>query len=98
GPLYWSVLRFAHRALVPVASASSGRAQYLAATLVKPWLVAGVTTAEVHWLRGAPGRLYRQATSRLDLPSAVACFPSHATNELIVIGSDGVVVRAPVPA
>jgi hypothetical protein len=70
---------------------------YLAATLVRSGLIAGVTESEVHWLSPRFRGLKRSAPTQIALPTAVACFPSHATNELIVVCRDGLLVRVPVP-
>jgi hypothetical protein len=72
---------------------------YLAGTIVRPGFLAGVRKTKIEWLRcgGSSCPFFLVATTPIALPQAVACFPSHATNELIVVCAEGFVVRVPVP-
>jgi hypothetical protein len=71
---------------------------YRAVTIVRPGFVAGVTARDgIHWLRRSGARLVLDSTTWTAFPSAVACFPSEATNELLVVCDGGEVVRLPVP-
>jgi hypothetical protein len=71
---------------------------YRAATIVRPGFVVGVTARDgIHWLRRSGARLVLDSTTWIAFPSAVACFPSAATNELLVVCDGGEVVRLPVP-
>jgi tetratricopeptide (TPR) repeat protein len=100
GIVYWSKLHVGPDDLKVVATNVSVRAEgYLAACLVRPGFVAGVSRAHVDWLRsgGKNFSLAAGAPTRIPLPTALACFPSHATNELIVICRDGAIVRIPIP-
>ncbi len=77
---------------------TSPGAGYRAAAIVRPEFVAGVTARDgIHWLRRSGARLVLDSTTWAALPSAVACFPSAATNELLVVCEGGDVVRLPVP-
>jgi hypothetical protein len=81
-----------------VGRASSVRAEgYLAATIVRADLVAGVSRSHIDWLHTGDRGFVRRSTTRVNLRSAVACFPSPQTRELLVVCRDGVVVRVPMP-
>jgi tetratricopeptide (TPR) repeat protein len=70
---------------------------YLAAAIVRPGLIAGVTRSRIEWLRGGSETSARTTTTEVALPSAVACVPSRRTDELIVICADGFIARVPIP-
>jgi hypothetical protein len=72
--------------------------RYLAAALVGPGLVAGVTADHVDWLRAYVGGFRATGRTPVAIPAAVACFACHETHELIVVCRDGFVVRVPAPA
>jgi hypothetical protein len=98
GTLYWSALRFGDGVLDVVSTNVSVCADgYLAVALVQPGLVAGVARSRIDWLRGGAKNFSLWATTKVELNAAVACFPSHATNELIVVCADGWVERVGVP-
>jgi hypothetical protein len=98
GTLYWSTLKIGRERVEIVGTrASTGEEGYLAGTIVQSRLVAGVTRSTIHWLFPATGGLVARSTTRVALPGAVACFPSHATHELIVVCRDGQLARVPVP-
>jgi tetratricopeptide (TPR) repeat protein len=80
-----------------VVRAVSPRVGYLAAALLGPGRVAAVRRGGIEWLRRERGHLVPWAATRMDLPDAVACFPSPLTNELLVVCRDGWLVRVPVP-
>lgn len=71
---------------------------YLAAAIVRSGLVAGVRKTSIHWLRAGPKSFAPWALTRVAIPSAIACFPCHPTNELVVVCRDGGVVRVDIPA
>ena len=73
---------------------------YLATTLLRSNFLAGVRKSQIEWLRcsDTSSVLTLVSTTPISLPKAVACFPSHPTNELIVVCAEGFVVRVPVPA
>lgn len=79
-------------------ASSSCREGYLAAALLGPGLVAGVTATAVYWLRASADELVLRATSEMKIGRAIAAFPSERTRELIVVTSDGFVVRVAVPS
>lgn len=74
--------------------------RYLAACLIGPGSIAGVAADRVDWLKAvtsAVPKLKIVSSTRADLPSAVACFGSPLTAELLVISSDGLLTRVPCP-
>lgn len=98
GTLYWSSLLFSdHHLQLQSTNASAGDEPYLASTLLRSGFVAGITRSHIDWLRCGRQRFSLIASEKVDLPTAVACFPSAATNELIVVCGDGHVVRVSVP-
>jgi hypothetical protein len=70
---------------------------YLAAAVVRDGLVAGVTRDRIEWLRCGPSKFQLWRASVLAIPSAVACFPSRPTRELVVVTRDGSVARVAIP-
>jgi hypothetical protein len=70
--------------------------RYLAACLVGPRSLAAVYRSGVDWLR-AGAKLAPRGRTAAVLPSAVACFYSPPTNELLIVGADGELTRVPVP-
>jgi len=80
---------------------SASHAKYTAVTIWKSGLLIGVTEANrLYWLR-VSGREVKDWFPPTDLAiptRTVACFPSHATREVIVILANGESVRVPVPA
>jgi hypothetical protein len=98
GTLYWSALQIQGEGVENVTTkAATGDEGYLAATIVRSRLAAGVTRSAIHWLSPAAAGLVARSTTRVSLSGAVACFPSHATHELIVVCRDGQLARVPVP-
>jgi tetratricopeptide (TPR) repeat protein len=98
GTLYWSSLALgAGRLAVSATNASAREEPYLAAAIVHAALVAGVTRSGIDWLRCGRDRFSLVAREELPLTSAIACFPSPATNELIVVCDDGSVLPVVVP-
>lgn len=73
---------------------------YVATAIWKPGRLIGVTTANrICWLRAGSTEMREWAVSvTIPVPSkAVACFPSHKTNEALVLLADGELIRVPVP-
>jgi tetratricopeptide (TPR) repeat protein len=97
GGLFWSKVEIRPDSLRCAATNASADEGYRAATIVRPGLVVGVKSARVHWLRCGSRGFIQQVTSKVSIPSAVACFPSHPTEELVVVCADGLVVRLPIP-
>ena len=65
--------------------------------LVRPGLVAAVQARGVTRFFVDELRLRARPPIRADLADAVACFPSAATGELLVVAGGGDVVRVPIP-
>jgi tetratricopeptide (TPR) repeat protein len=99
GSVYWSALHLGDlEQRGAYATNVSVRAEgYLAAALLRPGFVAGVARRSIDWLRCGPKQFTLHSATKVFLPSAVACFPSHITRELLVVCRDGVVVRVPAP-
>ncbi|SIO62485.1 Predicted outer membrane protein [Singulisphaera sp. GP187] len=90
GALFWAALRFEEGRLDLVASHRLlGAEPSLAATLIRSRLVAAVTATQVEWLRCGADRFNPASSTRIELPSAIACFPCRRTGELIVVSRDG---------
>jgi tetratricopeptide (TPR) repeat protein len=70
---------------------------YLAATVVRPGLVAAVGPARIDWLGVGGAGFKLRGTTRAELRSALACFASQPTRVLVVVGVDGGVAVVPVP-
>jgi hypothetical protein len=92
----WTEVQF-REGTATVARAVSPQTGYLAVALLGPVRVAAVRRNGVDWLRRERGQLLPWTTTALDVPSAVACFHSPMTNELLVVSRDGWLVRVPVP-
>ncbi len=69
----------------------------LAATLVRPGVVAAVTARAVHWFRVVGQGFAQAAVVPEAFPGAVACYPYHPSNELIIVGGDGTISRLAMP-
>jgi tetratricopeptide (TPR) repeat protein len=102
GTLHWSEIavglgetKAEHRTL-----ASRTSVGHRAAAIWKPGMVIGVTAANlVCWLRATrTGFQEWSAPTHIPVPAkAVACFPSHATDEVVIVLADGEAVRLAVP-
>jgi hypothetical protein len=98
GVLNWSRLHFHADRLEVVARSTAAREPgFLAATTVRPSLVAAVAGNRIEWLRGGAPQLTLQAQTAVGIPQAIACFASAPTSELLVIGKDGILERIAVP-
>jgi len=98
GTIHWSQADMGPEHFTVVSTQAVVRAEgYLAAAIVRPGLIAGVSRSHIDWLRGRQTSITPEATMRAALPHAVACFPCSLTEELIVVCQDGVVARVPVP-
>jgi tetratricopeptide (TPR) repeat protein len=98
GTLYWAKVGVGPDAAVEHEAHCLNRPaspRYLAATIVRPRVVAAVSATEIDWLRcGASGPPLRSST-KISFPSAVACFPYASGNELIVVSREGTVACIP---
>ncbi len=72
-------------------------AEYRAATLARAGLIAVVTAKAVEWLRTDGERLVVRKSTPLAVGTALACFPSIPTGEVLVVCRGGFVMRVPVP-
>jgi hypothetical protein len=99
GAVLWAQLEVGMARLRTVAENVAVRdGGYRAATLVRPGLVAAAAPMSVHWL-GAGGKCFvPRGFTWAPLPRAVACFPSPATGEVLVVCTEGSVVRLSIPA
>jgi hypothetical protein len=97
GHLCWSLVQIDAGGRPEVQGTNVRAGPYLAAAVVRPGLVVGVGPGRTDWLR-----IFRNGFTNLTVtpvapPRAVMCFPSHRTRELLVVCSDGYVVRVPEP-
>jgi tetratricopeptide (TPR) repeat protein len=98
GTLYWATFRDDANGLrLTTSCTSADRGGYLAATIVRPGLVAAVARSRIDWLRCGVGRFTASTSTDVALPAAVACFATRRTGELIVACSDGFISRVPIP-
>jgi hypothetical protein len=94
GGLGWAQVRLTRRRVRTVGSAVAALGEpCLAVGLIRPGHVAAVTRRCVYWYRCSNDGLQLTTTSPLTLTEAVACFPHHRGNELIVVGAHGTVAR-----
>jgi len=70
---------------------------YSAAALLRAGFAVGVAPTHVDWIRPRAKGLDVSARTKITLPRAVACFPSPMTGELVIICSNGVLARLPIP-
>jgi hypothetical protein len=96
GCLYWSQIRFDSEDKTEVITISSKCTRdegYLAAAIIKPGYIAGVKRYRVEWLRCSAKELSKKSETKVRISSPVACYPHHATNELLLVSIDGTVGR-----
>lgn len=98
GTLHWAAFQAEDDQLTLLASNTDARlGGYLAAAVVRPGLVVGVTRTRVEWLRCGGDRFSFSFSTELSIPSAVACYASRRTGQLIVVCDDGFIARVPIP-
>jgi tetratricopeptide (TPR) repeat protein len=97
--IHWTELDYSHpEGVVLGGGASNAEWKYIAAALIRPGLLAGVTREGIVWLRRDGHRLQSGGMMTLvPLENAVACAVSLPARELLVICREGVVVRVPLP-
>ena len=78
-------------------NSSGGEHPYVAATLVRPGLLAAVTRRGVTWLRCGSRSFTPIGLVPLPLPAALACFPSPRAGELVVVSGEGALWCLPIP-
>jgi tetratricopeptide (TPR) repeat protein len=97
GRLHWSDLRLQRWGEFSCRTIATPEEGYRAAALLGPGTVAGVKTQRIDWLLCKGNQFSPWAVTRIGIPGAVAAFPSHPTEELIVVCEDGCIVRLPIP-
>jgi hypothetical protein len=96
GHLYFSDLHFEVGRLLDASTmAFSESIPFLAAAVLRSGVVAGVTSKGVHWLLCDARGLKPLGHTPADLPKAVACFRNARGRELLVVTTDGTLVRIP---
>jgi hypothetical protein len=97
GVVRWSLVQYGGNRFFRSLSCVSGADGYRAATIVRAGLVAAVRDEGVDWLRCTSKGFVRMHTTKTSAPPVEACFPSHATRELIVVSADGAITRVSIP-
>jgi hypothetical protein len=97
GAVCWSLLLFYDGVLHNLATHISREVGYRAVTLVRSGLLAAVSPSRIDWLRVGPRGFSLWTSTWLASPQPVACFASLVTNEVLVVCTDGEIVRVPVP-
>jgi hypothetical protein len=98
GTLSWTALETSESSLqVRTRNVNTHPDSYLAATIYRAGHVAAVSRSGIDWLRCGDHRFSLLVRESIAIPDAVACFPSPATSELIVVCRDGEVVPVAVP-
>ena len=98
GAVHWSSLKINDAELIRTSNnISAGETVYAATTLIRAGMVAGVTRSRVDWFRCGPQAFAPIGSTELASPSPLACFPSHRTDELVVVDRDGTLACVPSP-
>jgi tetratricopeptide (TPR) repeat protein len=98
GAVHWSSLKINDVELIRSSiNISAGATAYVAATIIRTRLVAGVTPGRVDWLWSGAQKFARTSSTDLVAFSPLACFPSHRTEELVVVCRDGMLACVPMP-
>jgi hypothetical protein len=79
------------------AQVATTRGGYLAAARAGTDTVVGVSCDRIDWLDRAADRFHVKAKMNVDLPTAVACFPSQRAQETLVVCSDGMITHVAPP-
>jgi hypothetical protein len=94
GLVCWARFEHANGRLGEIRSAATAlREPALAVTVPREGVVIAVTSSAVHWFRAAGNSLRETGSMRPAPANAGACFPHHASNELIVLAGNGTVSR-----
>ncbi len=93
GTLHLSALQFEDGSLDEVTVVVPWSDSCLAATLVRPEVVAAVTRSEVRWLRLGRGGFTVYGSAPLPSSPAVAAFPVGQHDEVLVVCADATVIR-----
>lgn len=97
GTAFWAMLGADGAGLTLLARNVSAAGDALAVGHVLPGQLAVVRPDRVDWLGAGGDRFTPRRSTPIAIPSAVACFPSAATAELVVVCSDGFVARVKYP-
>ncbi|HWE40625.1 MAG TPA: tetratricopeptide repeat protein [Isosphaeraceae bacterium] len=97
GTAFWALFGTDGGGLDLIATHTSREGDYLAVGHVRPGQVAAVRADRVDWLRAGGDRFTTVRSTPISIPSAVACFASLATSELVVVCADGFVARLNFP-
>jgi tetratricopeptide (TPR) repeat protein len=95
GGIGWAQIRPFTADTEPRDSAQLNTSSFRAVALLGPGHVAGVTDQGVCWVRMNNGRP-RQVLQHADVGEVIACFHSPMTNELLMVGPTGDLVRLPI--
>jgi tetratricopeptide (TPR) repeat protein len=95
GALNWCSVRIHHGAHLLANSATTDPSRFLATTLIRPGLVAGITPTRIVWLQRGSEQFAIRSTTPLNAASVVAGFPARASRDLMLVCRDGQVLRVP---
>ncbi len=96
GNIHWASFQLASNHIDLIAHNHSGRLLgYLAATIMRPGLVAGVMATRIHWLRPGGSTFTTSTTKEFDLQATMACCPNRFTDELLLINRHGWIEKIP---
>jgi tetratricopeptide (TPR) repeat protein len=102
GVICWSSLKINESELIRTSNnVSQGETVYLATTLVRPGMVAGVAKGRIDWLRArnldAPNSFAGIASTSISINDPIVCFSAPRTDELAVVCRDGSLICVPIP-
>jgi tetratricopeptide (TPR) repeat protein len=97
GVVHWSSLRINETELVRNANLLSASEGYKATTIVSQRVLAAVSSTGIDWLRCGSTAFVTTSHTPAALHDALACFPSHWSEELAVVRADGSIVCFPMP-
>jgi hypothetical protein len=98
GVVHWSDLKVNENDLIRSSkNASKGETVYLAASLVRPGLVAGVTAGRIDWRRCRSEEFALIGSTTIEISQPIVCFPAMKTEELVVVCLDGTLFCLPIP-
>ena len=97
GIIHWSALKVNDAELIRLSNLASRGEGYLAATLVRPGLIAGVAQSRVDWFRCGPMAFLAAGSAPLEADNPEACFHVPGIEELVVVCRDGTLLCVPTP-
>ena len=96
GEVHHSEIRLASSDRTATTKHRWGPSPFLAVAISRPGHLAAVTGAGVlAYRRSQDGLQYKDWTSVVSLPTAIACFATPGGKEVIVVCADGTLVRVP---